>query len=135
MKEPKNTSGPTICLLRKQLRLSRDELGARVGVKGKQIGRYERGERYVDSERLRLIAAALSVPVGDLFEGATDPHSREDAPSGPLDALENQQSTRMAEAFIKVADPNVRDYLIHLAERFAEDPSLYPIGWKKTSER
>lgn len=63
--------GNTITQLRKQIGLSRDELGAAVGTSGAVIGRYERGEITPSVEIANKIANALEVSLDYLVGNAS----------------------------------------------------------------
>jgi len=54
---------------RKQLRMTQSKLARAVGVKFKQIYKYESGETRIPAGRLWLIANALKVPIAYFFEG------------------------------------------------------------------
>lgn len=119
----KNGCGSRIRQLREHRGLSRDNLGSLVGVQAKQIGRYERGERHIDSERLRDIAAALAVPVAHLFEKPGELDG-----SDLAGAIDQQDVLRLTIAFGRITNRSNRQYLIWLAEKLASDPTLVPLG-------
>lgn len=65
------TFGKRLLDVRKQRKLSQDELGKNVGVHGAVIGRYERGEVKPSIEMATQLAEALDVSL-DYLVGTTD---------------------------------------------------------------
>lgn len=59
--------GKRLMLLRLSKKMSRAHLGARIGVRGQQILKYETGENKISPERLKLYAKIFGVSVGFLF--------------------------------------------------------------------
>lgn len=59
--------GKRLMLLRLSKKMSRAYLGARIGVRGQQILKYETGENKITPERLKLCADIFGVSVGFLF--------------------------------------------------------------------
>jgi transcriptional regulator with XRE-family HTH domain len=57
--------------LRKQLRLTLEELGARVGVSNQAVQKWESGKSFPSAERLQPLADALQTSVAYLLTGAT----------------------------------------------------------------
>ncbi|PKR80107.1 XRE family transcriptional regulator [Brumimicrobium salinarum] len=65
------TFGEKISILRKQLKLSQDDLAKKIGTSAPIVGRYERGEIKPSIEVASKIADALSVSM-DYLLGKTD---------------------------------------------------------------
>ena len=59
--------GKRLMLLRLSKKMSRAYLGARIGVRGQQILKYETGENKITPERLKLCAEIFGVSVSFLF--------------------------------------------------------------------
>ena len=59
--------GKRLMLLRLSKKMSRAYLGARIGVRGQQILKYETGENKITPERLKLCAQIFGVSVSFLF--------------------------------------------------------------------
>lgn len=59
--------GKRLMVLRLSKKMSRAYLGARIGVRGQQILKYETGENKITPERLKLCADIFSVSVSFLF--------------------------------------------------------------------
>jgi transcriptional regulator with XRE-family HTH domain len=62
--------GASIRLLRKRRKMSQAELGKALGVTFQQVQKYENGKNRVGASRLHMVATALNVPIGELFDGA-----------------------------------------------------------------
>ena len=67
-KESKELFGLRLKKLRKQIKISQEELAYRVGVSVMTIGRWERGEYGPEFDHLEVIAQALDVRIRDLFD-------------------------------------------------------------------
>lgn len=59
--------GQRLSLMRRSKRMSMDELGDRIGVRGQQIFKYETGENRISPERLAQCARIFDVPVGYFY--------------------------------------------------------------------
>ena len=108
--------GARIRLLRKRRKMSHTELGKAIGVTFQQIQKYENGKNRVGASRLHLAAIALNVPIAELFDGAAE-SGRALKATKPL--AFDSQALRIAEAFVKIPDKQVRSSLIDLAEAMA----------------
>jgi transcriptional regulator with XRE-family HTH domain len=108
--------GARIRLLRKRLKMSQAELGKALGVTFQQIQKYENGKNRIGASRLHLAATALNVPISELFDDATETGSRLKATSS---LAFDSQALRLAEAFVKISDEEVRSSLVDLAEAMA----------------
>lgn len=53
---------------RKRRGLTQEQLAERVGVSFQQIQQYENGSSRLNADRLQLVALALDIPVGSLFD-------------------------------------------------------------------
>jgi transcriptional regulator with XRE-family HTH domain len=108
--------GMRIRLLRKRRKMSQSELGKALGVTFQQIQKYENGKNRVGASRLHLVATTLDVPISELFDGAS-------APSPAVLATKSiafdPQAFRLAEAFVKISDKNLRSSLVELVETMA----------------
>jgi transcriptional regulator with XRE-family HTH domain len=67
-KESKELFGLRLKKLRKQNKISQEELAYRVGVSVMTIWRWERGEYGPEFDHLEMIAQALGVRIRDLFD-------------------------------------------------------------------
>lgn len=59
--------GDTIRSLRKERRISQDELGERSGLHGKYIGEIERGEKNLTVDSLKKLTSALGTTLEQFF--------------------------------------------------------------------
>ena len=108
--------GARIRILRKRREMNQTDLGEAVGVTFQQIQKYENGKNRVGAGRLHLIAKALNVPITELFDGASETgRASTTTKSLAFDA----QALRVAEAFVKIADKELRSALVDLMEGMA----------------
>lgn len=59
--------GTRIRAIRKRQGLTLGELGARINVRDNTLSRWETGHRRMSAERVEQVAAALGVPVSELY--------------------------------------------------------------------
>jgi transcriptional regulator with XRE-family HTH domain len=97
--------GGRIRLLRKRRKMSQEQLGKAIGVTFQQIQKYENGKNRVGASRLHRIAIALDVPITELFDGSGEPGSKLKATQS---LAFDSQALRIAEAFVKISDKEVR---------------------------
>ena len=65
--------------IRQGRKMSREELGHYIGVRGQQINKYETGENRISAESLSVCARVLDVPIDYFYEGhGTCPKHRYD---------------------------------------------------------
>jgi transcriptional regulator with XRE-family HTH domain len=108
--------GSRIRLLRMQRKMSQGSLGKMLGLTYQQIQKYENGTNRLGASRLNDVANALNVSVSDLFSGAKDAeHKSFTAPQVAVDP----QAFRIAEAFVKISDKEIRKLLIRFVETIA----------------
>jgi transcriptional regulator with XRE-family HTH domain len=108
--------GARIRLLRKRRKISQEQLGKAIGVTFQQIQKYESGKNRVGASRLHRVAIALDVPITELFDGSAEPSSTLKATKS---LAFDKQALRIAEAFVKISDKEVRSSLVDLAETMA----------------
>jgi transcriptional regulator with XRE-family HTH domain len=108
--------GARIRLLRKRRKMSQEQLGQAIGVTFQQIQKYENGKNRVGASRLHRVAIALDVPITELFDGSAEPGSKLKATKS---LAFDKQALRIAEAFVKISDKEVRSSLIDLTEAMA----------------
>jgi transcriptional regulator with XRE-family HTH domain len=108
--------GARIRLLRKRRKMSQEQLGKAIGVTFQQIQKYENGKNRVGASRLHRVAIALDVPITELFDGSGEPGSKLKATKS---LAFDSQALRIAEAFVKISDKEVRSSLVDLAEAMA----------------
>jgi transcriptional regulator with XRE-family HTH domain len=108
--------GARIRLVRKRRKMSQQELGTALGVTFQQVQKYENDKNRVGASRLHLVAAALDVPVAELFAGVSGASSTSKATKS---FLLDPQALRLAEAFGKISDKALRSSLVDVAEAIA----------------
>jgi transcriptional regulator with XRE-family HTH domain len=108
--------GARIRLLRKRRKMSQEQLGKAIGVTFQQIQKYENGKNRVGASRLHRVAIALDVPITELFDGSGEPGSKLKVTKS---LAFDSQALRLAEAFVKISDKEVRSSLVDLAEAMA----------------
>jgi transcriptional regulator with XRE-family HTH domain len=108
--------GGRIRLLRKRRKMSQAQLGKALGVTFQQIQKYENGKNRVGASRLHLVATALDVPINELFDGASESGR---ALKATKSIAFDSQALRIAEAFVKITDKELRSSLVDLAEAMA----------------
>jgi transcriptional regulator with XRE-family HTH domain len=96
--------------------MSQSELGKALGVSFQQIQKYENSQNRVSASRLHLVATALNVPITDLFDvtSATSSTSRV-----TKSVAFDPEALRLAEAFVKISDKELRSSLVDVAEAMA----------------
>ena len=109
--------GARIRLLRKRRKMSQQELGKALGVTFQQVQKYENGKNRVGASRLQMVATALNVPISELFDGASATSSTSSKATKSL--AFDPQALRLAEAFAKISDKDLRSSLVDLAEAMA----------------
>lgn len=112
--------GARIKKRRKALGLSQTELGRKLGITFQQIQKYEKGTNRIGASRLALLAAALHMPIGDLFgedtQGLSDSH-QDNAVSV---FLEHGDGKRLFLAFTRIKNKNARKGIVRLVESLAD---------------
>jgi transcriptional regulator with XRE-family HTH domain len=121
MREPANNPvdeavGARIRILRKRRKMSQAELGKALGVTFQQIQKYENSQNRVSASRLHLVATALNVRITDLFDGASATSSTSRVTKS---VAFDPEALRLAEAFVKISDKELRSSLVDLAEAMA----------------
>jgi transcriptional regulator with XRE-family HTH domain len=99
--------GARIRALRGMYGITAGVLGARIGVTGEQIGRYENGVQRVTAGRLWTIAEVMNVPVKFFFAVTSIPESSRDESPEPGEAL------LVAKAYLRAA-PEIRQQVAHI---------------------
>lgn len=118
--------GIRITALRKARGMSQTALGNAVGVTFQQVQKYEKGINRVGADRLQLIARALNCDVGyfmpPLQEGCAQ------SPAVMDSFMATKDGVMIAEAFVRIADPEVRrdiaQFVDSLSRRRAGLPQL-----------
>ncbi|MEL6830092.1 MAG: helix-turn-helix transcriptional regulator [Pseudomonadota bacterium] len=102
---------------RRELRLTQEQLGERLGLTFQQVQKYEKGVNRISAGRLFEMASQLSVPIGYFYEGADEVVSSQLAVQESAEAPElpliDAQSMELIAAFQKIKDPDLRRSLLN----------------------
>jgi transcriptional regulator with XRE-family HTH domain len=109
--------GARMRLLRQRRKMSQEELGKAIGVTFQQVQKYENGKNRIGASRLNMVADALNVPISELFDD-TSPTSNTTRVTKSL--AFDAQALRLAEAFVKISDKELRSSLVDLTEAMAQ---------------
>ena len=106
--------GQRIRVRRAELKMSQEELGAKLGVSFQQIQKYEKGVNRIGSVRLGLIAKVLEVPISFFY----DTNKHEQAESLIFD--DPRFSLRLLKAYVKIPSDELRHQFVVMMEKVAE---------------
>jgi len=102
---------------RRELRLTQEKLGVLLGLTFQQVQKYEKGVNRISAGRLYEVAAALGVPVGYFYDGASeflpgnDARVAEDAEPGQTPVL-SPDTIELVTAYESIIDPAMRKTLL-----------------------
>lgn len=103
---------------RRELRLTQEQLGEKLGLTFQQVQKYEKGVNRISAGRLYELSTVLDIPVLYFYEGAEDylglPDGgfNEDAePAAPL-PLMDQEAMELLAAFQQIEDEGLRKSLL-----------------------
>jgi transcriptional regulator with XRE-family HTH domain len=113
--------GRNIKLHRLAKGMSQEELAHKLGLTFQQLQKYERGINRVGGGRLFRIATILGIDIGAFFAGAERPEPPSVDGFSPLNLISDPQSFRLAQAFSRLTDPDMRRTLVNLVEKIAEE--------------
>jgi transcriptional regulator with XRE-family HTH domain len=108
--------GARIRILRKRRKMSQAELGKALGVTFQQVQKYENGNNRVSASRLHMVATTLDIPIAELFGGASTTSS---ASRVTKSIAFDPQALRLAEAFVKISNKELRSSLVDAVEAMA----------------
>lgn len=119
--------GARIRIFRTHRGMSQTDLATRIGVAFQQVQKYEKGANRIGASRLSRIAAVLGVPIGELFETASDKSAGDksagdkagDAKS-PFRLLAGRDELRVLKAYSRISDPRLRRAIAQLVEIAAD---------------
>jgi transcriptional regulator with XRE-family HTH domain len=113
--------GRNIKLHRLAKAMSQEDLAHKLGLTFQQLQKYERGINRVGGGRLFRIATILGIEISAFFEGAERPERTQVDDFSPLNLIADPQSFRLAQAFSRITDPEMRRTLVGLVEKIADD--------------
>jgi len=102
---------------RRELRLTQEQLGERLGLTFQQVQKYEKGVNRISAGRLFEMASQLSVPIGYFYDGVDEVVSSQLAVQengeDPELPLIDSESMELIAAFQKISDPDLRRSLLN----------------------
>lgn len=123
--------GRRLRLCRKERGFSQAYLGERLGLTFQQIQKYERGSNRISASKLWEAASVLEVPVSSLFHGLeARAMTRQGgriarADSVIADLMADRNGLVLAEAFLAIRHPGIRQRLVNLVREIAaSDPDV-----------
>lgn len=124
MKKPPRTAdafvGKKIRFRRRELKLSQEQLAAKIGLTFQQIQKYENGTNRVSASRLVELAQILEVPAAYFFDGLETASNRKGELSDLYKALSTHDVHRLVSAFVKIKSKTMRHDILQLLETIAE---------------
>lgn len=103
---------------RRELRLTQEQLGEKLGLTFQQVQKYEKGVNRISAGRLYEISTVLDIPILYFYEGAEDYLALPDGgireegePPAPLPQLD-QEAMELLSAFQKIEDDELRKSLL-----------------------
>ena len=100
---------------RDKLKLTQEELGAKLGVSFQQVQKYEKGVNRVSAGRLQIIADTLGVDVTFFYDGNANAKDVES-----LLFLDSAFNLRMLRAYTSIKDQAVQRQFVTLVEMIAD---------------
>ncbi len=113
--------GRRIFQRRRELRLSRRQLGEKIGVGLKQVNKYETGANRVSAGRLYDIAQVLGVPASFFFDGYDGDGTAADQPSDASFQLEESAEIRSLLSVYHTMPQKVRGRFLRLVRAIAQN--------------
>jgi len=102
---------------RRELKLTQEQLGEKLGLTFQQVQKYEKGVNRISAGRLYEMSTVLDIPILYFYEGAEDylalpSNVREDnQPAAPLPQLD-QEAMELLAAFQQIEDEELRKSLL-----------------------
>ncbi|MBB4574740.1 helix-turn-helix domain-containing protein [Rhizobium lentis] len=121
--------GARIRMRRQLLGMSQERLAEQIGVTFQQVQKYEKGINRIGASRLQRIAAVLHASPSFFFEqGDSQPLAERglDAPdhTDPVaEFLRTKEGLVLNRAFLKIADPDIRQSIIALVTAMSQAES------------
>lgn len=101
--------GQRIRARRIQLALSQNDLGDALGVSFQQIQKYEKGTNRVSAATLVTIANVMEIAPAHFYDGAPGVGKKHNGAPSEVDAfMSTKDGLVIAQAFVRIADPDVR---------------------------
>ena len=115
--------GSRIRALRKQQRMTQQQLAGELELTFQQIQKYERGTNRVSASKLYETAIALGVPVSYFFEGLEEPPSKTDidmVERAVREFLKTDEGAELARTFPRLTPGRLRQKVLELVRGIVE---------------
>ena len=97
--------------------MSQQKLAKCLSITFQQVQKYEKGTNRIRASRLYEMARVLEVPIAYFFDDLPElPVKESDTRSAGLELFSHKEGARLADAFMRIADPRIRRALVELAE-------------------
>ena len=109
---------------RRELRLTQEQLGEKLGLTFQQVQKYEKGVNRVSAGRLFEMASVLTVPITYFYEGVADmlettPLAVQEDDHPPTLPTIDGEAMELVTAFQKISDPQLRRSLLQTIQAAA----------------
>src|SRR3954453_15602212 len=117
--------GSRVRMRRMLLGMTREKLGAPLGLTFQEVQKYKKGTNRIGASRLQQISIILQVPVAFFFEGAPVLHTNADgmkearSPASGSDFLATSEVLALTKAFTRIKEPKLRRRIVDLVEQIA----------------
>jgi transcriptional regulator with XRE-family HTH domain len=114
--------GNRVRMRRLMLHMSKNDLGAALGITFQQVQKYEKGMNRIGAGRLQHMAHILRIPVEYFFDGAPRfvekfALSVSAAPPNELDEfMRTREGLDLARAFTRITNPGIQRKIVDLVE-------------------
>lgn len=114
--------GARIRARRRLLELTQDDLAVRVGVTAQQVHKYENGSNRVSASKLFEIAAALTLPISDFFDGLPFPAAETAKPDGRAErrVTLDKDLADLAVSFDEIEEERLRRVVLRIIKAAAD---------------
>ena len=111
--------GTRLRVRRMMLGMSQTDIGDAIGVTFQQMQKYESGVNRIGAGRLHQIAGLLGVPVTFFFDDTPAKAGSLPAKDDPMGGLATSAGLRLAMAFTRITDAELRRRIVRLVEDLA----------------
>ncbi|MBB3350209.1 transcriptional regulator with XRE-family HTH domain [Rhizobium sp. BK049] len=116
--------GARIRTRRQLLGMSQERLAEQIGVTFQQVQKYEKGINRIGASRLQRIAEVLHTSPSFFFEqNESQPLSLPDNADPVAEFLRTKEGLVLNRAFLKIANPDIRETIIALVKAMAQAES------------
>ena len=111
---------------RRELKLTQEQLGEKLGLTFQQVQKYEKGTNRISASRMQEMSQVLDAPISYFFDEspggapAADGGLREADAQFTTDFLSTTEGLQLNRAFARVEDPKVRRKIVDLVKALAD---------------